>query len=32
MADWMAARLDGAPFDSERWQIDGAGRVNKSAL
>lgn len=32
MADWMSARLDGTPFDSERWQINAAGRVTKSAL
>jgi dienelactone hydrolase len=32
MADWMAARLAGEPFESERWQVDGAGRVTKTAL
>jgi len=32
MADWMAARLAGTPFPSERWYVDAAGRVTKAAL
>ena len=32
VADWMAARLAGKPFTSEKWFVDGAGRVNKSAF
>jgi dienelactone hydrolase len=32
VADWMAARLAGTPFKSERWFVDGAGRVAKSPL
>lgn len=32
LADWMAARLAGAPLASERWDVDSAGRVHTSAL
>ncbi len=32
VADWMAARLAGKPMTSEKWFVDGAGRVNKSAF
>ncbi len=32
MADWMAARLAGAEFLSERWYVDASGRVTKTAL
>ncbi len=32
MADWMAARLAGRPFASERWFIDPSGRVAKTAF
>ncbi len=32
MGDWLAARAAGEPMASERWWIDGAGRVNASAL
>ena len=32
MADWMAARLAGKPFASERWFVDGTGRINKTPL
>jgi dienelactone hydrolase len=32
VADWMAARFAGKPFASERWFVDTAGRVTKSAL
>jgi dienelactone hydrolase len=32
VADWMAARLDGAPLKSERWFVDATGRVAKSPL
>ena len=31
-ADWLAARLNGKPMTSERWFVDGTGRVNKTAL
>jgi dienelactone hydrolase len=30
IADWMAARLAGKPFPSERWYVDATGRVNKT--
>jgi len=30
-ADWLAARLAGKPFPSERWYVDSAGRVTKTA-
>ena len=32
VADWMRARLNGKPFTSERWFVDGTGRVNKTAI
>jgi dienelactone hydrolase len=32
MADWMAARLAGEEFPSERWYVDAGGRVTKTAL
>jgi FrsA-like alpha/beta hydrolase family protein len=32
MADWMAARLAGTAFPSERWHVDAAGRVTKTAI
>lgn len=32
VADWMAARLAGKTMPSERWFVDPAGRVEKSAL
>jgi dienelactone hydrolase len=33
VADWMAARLAGTPLDaSERWYVDAAGRITKTAL
>jgi fermentation-respiration switch protein FrsA (DUF1100 family) len=32
MADWVRARLDGMPFQNERWFVDGSGKVNKKAL
>jgi dienelactone hydrolase len=32
MADWMAASLAGADFQSERWYVDSAGRVTKTPL
>jgi dienelactone hydrolase len=32
VADWMAARLAGKPMTSEKWFVDGAGRVNKTAF
>ena len=32
VADWMAARLDGKPFASERWFVQASGQVVKAAL
>ncbi len=32
ICDWMAARLEGKPFPSERWYVEGSGRVVKAAL
>jgi dienelactone hydrolase len=32
MADWMAARFAGRKFASERWFVDPAGKVNKTAF
>jgi len=32
IADWMAATLDGQTFPSEKWYVDGAGRISKSDL
>jgi dienelactone hydrolase len=32
VADWMAARLDGKPFASERWFVQATGQVVKTAL
>jgi dienelactone hydrolase len=32
VADWMAARLASKPMTSEKWFVDGTGRVNKSQL
>ena len=31
-AEWMAARLDGKPFASERWFIEASGNVIKEPL
>jgi dienelactone hydrolase len=31
-ADWMAARLAGRPFASERWYVTSSGQINKTAL
>ena len=31
-ADWLAARLEGKPFQSERWVIDYDGKVTKTAI
>ncbi len=31
VADWMAARLAGKPFASERWFVEASGRVDKTA-
>jgi hypothetical protein len=31
VADWMAARLAGKPFASERWYVDSAGRITKTS-
>lgn len=30
VADWMAARLAGKPFPSERWYVDAAGQITKT--
>ena len=32
IADWMVARLNGAPFATERWFVDSTGRVTKTPL
>lgn len=32
VADWMAARLAGKPFPSERWFVESSGRVVKTPL
>jgi len=31
-ADWMAARLKGKPFKSERWYVDASGKVTKTPI
>src|SRR5208282_460745 len=31
LADWLAARLAGKPFASERWYVTASGQVNKTA-
>jgi dienelactone hydrolase len=31
-AEWLAARLEGKPFQNERWAIDYDGTVTKTAL
>jgi dienelactone hydrolase len=31
-ADWLAARLEGKPFDSEYWTVDYDGSVSKAKL
>jgi dienelactone hydrolase len=31
-AEWLRARLDGAPLESERWFVDLDGKINKSRL
>jgi dienelactone hydrolase len=30
LADWLASRLAGKPFISERWYVTGAGDINKT--
>jgi pimeloyl-ACP methyl ester carboxylesterase len=32
IADWLAARFKGDAFATERWFVDGAGQVTKTAL
>jgi dienelactone hydrolase len=32
IADWMAARLAGKPFKTERWFVDAGGNVKKTPL
>jgi len=32
LADWLAARLAGKPFTSERWFVQASGQVTKTAL
>ncbi len=32
VADWMQARLSGKPITSERWYVDGTGRVTKTPI
>jgi dienelactone hydrolase len=31
IADWLADRLAGKPFASERWYVTGTGEINKTA-
>jgi dienelactone hydrolase len=31
VADWLADRLAGKPFVSERWYVTGSGEINKTA-
>ena len=31
-AEWLAARLEDKPFNSERWVIDYDGKVEKTAI
>ena len=32
LADWLVTRLNGKPFDSERWYVEPSGRIVKTAL
>ena len=32
VADWMADRLAGKPFPSERWYVTATGQINKTPL
>ena len=32
VADWLVARLNGKPVNSERWFVDPTGRIIKTAL
>lgn len=32
MADWMAATLDGKPFQNEKWYVEASGRVVTTPL
>jgi dipeptidyl aminopeptidase/acylaminoacyl peptidase len=32
VADWMADRLAGKPFASERWYVTASGQIDKTAL
>jgi alpha-beta hydrolase superfamily lysophospholipase len=32
VADWLVARLNGKPFNSERWFIESTGRIMKTPL
>ncbi|HYS47389.1 MAG TPA: alpha/beta hydrolase [Xanthobacteraceae bacterium] len=32
VADWMADRLAGKPFPSERWYVTSSGQINKTPL
>jgi dienelactone hydrolase len=32
VADWMADRLAGKPFPSERWYVTASGQIDKTAL
>jgi dipeptidyl aminopeptidase/acylaminoacyl peptidase len=31
LADWLADRLAGKPFISERWYVTGSGEIDKTA-
>ncbi len=32
VADWLVARLNGKPFNSERWFVESTGRIAKTPL
>jgi hypothetical protein len=32
VADWLVARLNGKPFNSERWFVEPTGRIVKRTL
>jgi hypothetical protein len=32
VADWLTARLNGKPTNSERWFVDATGRIVKTPI
>jgi hypothetical protein len=32
VADWLVARLNGKPLNSERWFVEATGHIVKTAL